>query len=73
MPAAMAAMPAGRERASVPIIPRVFLQLPCFYLVYLRFSEQCEQQVNWHHEQDQQYSFQQKNNGFHVWFSLCLF
>ena len=73
MPAAMAAMPAGRERASVPIIPWVFLQLPRFHPVYLRFSEQCEQQDNWHHEQDQQHSFQQKNNDFHKFGFLCVY
>ena len=54
---------ASQERinlSAVPTAPRVFFQPLSSSLAYPGFSKQCgqwEQQDNWHHEQDQQYTF----------------
>lgn len=44
---------------------------PAFTLSISGSANNVNNRINWHHEQDRQYSFQQKNNDFHVWFSLC--
>ena len=52
---------ANQERinvSAVPTAPRIFFQPLSTSLAYPELSEQCEQQDNWHHEQDLRYRHQ---------------
>ena len=44
--------------SAVPMVPSVFFQPLSSSLAYPEFSEQCEQQDNWRHQQDLQYRHQ---------------
>ena len=49
---------ASQERLNVstfPTAPQVFFQPTSLHLAYPGFSKQCEQQDNWHHDQNQRY------------------
>ena len=49
---------ANQERinvSAVPTAPHIFFQPLSLWLAYPGFSKQCEQQDNWHHDQNQRY------------------